>query len=157
MGPAALAQVLRSLRLPSSPNLLIGLDVKDDAAVYQLADDLALVQTVDFFPPIADDPDAERLLWGHLRDRRLAGFKFRRQTPRSGFIVDFVCVERGLAVELDGSQHGEAAAVAYDARRTTVLNAVGLRVLRFWNDEVLGNLHGVLDAILWALERGEAS
>lgn len=56
MGPAALAQVLRSLRLPSSPNLLIGLDVKDDAAVYQLADDLALVQTVDFFPPIVDDP-----------------------------------------------------------------------------------------------------
>ena len=56
MGPAALAQVLRSLTLPSHPSLLIGLDVKDDAAVYQLSDDLALVQTVDFFPPIVDDP-----------------------------------------------------------------------------------------------------
>src|ERR671929_2231005 len=56
MGPGALAQVLRSLTLPASPNLLIGLDVKDDAAVYRLADDLALVQTVDFFPPIVDDP-----------------------------------------------------------------------------------------------------
>jgi selenide, water dikinase len=56
MGPAALAQVLRSLTLPTDPNLLIGLDVKDDAAVYRLADDLALVQTVDFFPPIVDDP-----------------------------------------------------------------------------------------------------
>jgi selenide,water dikinase len=56
MGPGALAQVLRSLTLPTSPNLLIGLDVKDDAAVYQIADDLALVQTVDFFPPIVDDP-----------------------------------------------------------------------------------------------------
>src|SRR5262245_5347661 len=56
MGPAALAQVLRSLTLPTSPNLLIGLDVKDDAAVYRIADDLALVQTVDFFPPIVDDP-----------------------------------------------------------------------------------------------------
>jgi selenide,water dikinase len=56
MGPAALAQVLRSLTLPGSPNLLIGLDVKDDAAVYRIADDIALVQTVDFFPPIVDDP-----------------------------------------------------------------------------------------------------
>src|ERR1700752_2202831 len=58
MGPAALAQVLRSLTLPGSPNLLIGLDVKDDAAVYRIADDIALVQTVDFFPPIVDDPYA---------------------------------------------------------------------------------------------------
>src|SRR5262245_55036024 len=56
MGPAALAQVLRSLTLPTHPSLLIGLDVKDDAAVYQLSDELALVQTVDFFPPIVDDP-----------------------------------------------------------------------------------------------------
>lgn len=56
MGPAALAQVLRSLTLPTNSNVLIGLDVKDDAAVYRIADDLALVQTVDFFPPIVDDP-----------------------------------------------------------------------------------------------------
>jgi len=56
MGPAALAQVLRSLTLPTNPNLLIGLDIKDDAAVYRITDDLALVQTVDFFPPIVDDP-----------------------------------------------------------------------------------------------------
>ena len=56
MGPAALTQVLRSLTLPTNPNLLIGLDMKDDAAVYRIADDLALVQTVDFFPPIVDDP-----------------------------------------------------------------------------------------------------
>src|SRR6184192_2946064 len=56
MGPATLAQVLRSLTLPTNPNLLIGLDIKDDAAVYRIADDLALVQTVDFFPPIVDDP-----------------------------------------------------------------------------------------------------
>src|SRR5262245_57067257 len=56
MGPAALAQVLRSLTLSSSPNVLVGLGVPDDAAVYRIADDLALVQTVDFFPPIVDDP-----------------------------------------------------------------------------------------------------
>jgi selenide, water dikinase len=56
MGPAALAQVLRSLTLPSHPDLLVGLEVSDDAAVYRLTDELALVQTVDFFPPIVDDP-----------------------------------------------------------------------------------------------------
>src|SRR5689334_17057672 len=56
MGPAALAQVLRSLTLPTSPNVLVGLGTPDDAAVYRIADDLALVQTVDFFPPIVDDP-----------------------------------------------------------------------------------------------------
>src|SRR5215468_3869692 len=56
MGPDALAQVLRSLTLPTHPDLLIGLDIKDDAAVYRIADDQALIQTVDFFPPIVDDP-----------------------------------------------------------------------------------------------------
>src|ERR671929_211650 len=56
MGPAALAQVLRSLTIPASPHLLVGLGMPDDAAVYRTADDLALVQTVDFFPPIVDDP-----------------------------------------------------------------------------------------------------
>ena len=96
--------------------------------------------------------DAERLLWGHLRARRLGGFKFRRQEPRAPFIVDFVCLERRLVVELDGSQHGEDAAVAYDVRRTAVLNAQGFRVLRFWNTDVLKHLDGVLDDIRRELE-----
>ena len=100
-----------------------------------------------------EQTDAERLLWGQLRDRRLAGFKFRRQAPRAPFIVDFVCAERGLVVELDGSQHGEAKAVDYDARRSAVLARDGLRVVRFWNEDVLTNLRGVVDAILWELER----
>ena len=99
-----------------------------------------------------EQTDAERLLWGHLRDRRLNGFKFRRQAPSAPFIVDFFCVERGLVVELDGSQHGEDRALKYDARRTVVLNAKGLRVVRFWNEDVLKDLRGVLDMILFELE-----
>ena len=97
--------------------------------------------------------DAERLLWGQLRDRRLAGFKFRRQAVKPPYIVDFVCIARRLVVELDGSQHGEDAALAYDARRTARLEAEGLRVVRFWNSDVMGNLRGVVDAILFELER----
>lgn len=100
-----------------------------------------------------EQTDAERLLWGHLRARRLNGFRFKRQDPRAPFIVDFVCPERGLVVELDGGQHGADAAVAYDARRTAVLERGGLKVLRFWNSDVIGNLHGVLDTILLELER----
>ncbi len=101
-----------------------------------------------------EQSDAERLLWGHLRARRLGGFKFRRQAPRAPFIVDFVCAERRLVVELDGSQHGADAAVAYDVRRTATLNARGLRVVRYWNHDVLKHLRFVLDDILRELEAG---
>ena len=100
-----------------------------------------------------EQTDAERLLWGHLRGRRLNGYRFKRQDPRAPFIVDFVCAERALVVELDGGQHGADAALAYDARRTALLERDGLRVIRFWNDEVMSNLHGVLDIILFELER----
>ncbi len=100
-----------------------------------------------------DQTDAERLLWGHLRDRRLGGFKFKRQSPRPPYVVDFICAEQGLVVELDGGQHGEDKGLAYDARRTRVLNARGLRVLRFWNGDVMSNLHGVLEVILRALQK----
>lgn len=93
--------------------------------------------------------DAERSLWNALRDRRLEGFKFRRQAPARGFVVDFVCRERGIVVELDGGQH--AARAHADARRTAVLARAGLRVLRFWNDDVLRNREGVLQTILAAL------
>lgn len=103
-----------------------------------------------------DQTDAERLLWGHLRARRLNGFRFKRQSPRAPYIVDFVCADRGLVVELDGSQHGAEAAMAYDARRTALLARDGLRVVRFRNGEVMGNLHGVLAAILFEIERGRS-
>ena len=96
----------------------------------------------------ADQTDVERLLWGKLRDRRLCGWKWKRQVPRDPYIVDFLCADAALVVELDGGQHTEN--VAYDARRTADLRDMGLTVIRFWNDEVKENLDGVCDTILAA-------
>ena len=90
--------------------------------------------------------DAERALWQRLRGRHLNGCKFRRQFPVAGFVVDFVCLERSVVIELDGSQHFEQS--AHDEGRTAVLAKCGFRVLRFWNNDVLANLDGVLEEIL---------
>jgi very-short-patch-repair endonuclease len=92
---------------------------------------------------------AEDLLWRHLRDRRLEGFKFRNQMGLCGFIADFACVEAKLVVEADGSQHRFA--TDYDARRSTAFAAQGYRTLRFTNDEILGALDCVLANIRDAL------
>jgi very-short-patch-repair endonuclease len=94
--------------------------------------------------------DVENKLWSQLRGRQLSGVKFRRQHPIGPFIVDFCCVERGLVVELDGSQHAERSAT--DERRTRLIERFGYRVLRFWDNEVLSNLYGVLERISEALE-----
>lgn len=93
---------------------------------------------------------AERRLWNVLRDRRLGGWKWKRQVPRGRYIVDFLCSDAGLVVELDGGQHSEQQ--AYDDRRTAYLESCGLRVLRFWNHAVSETygLTGVCDAILAA-------
>jgi very-short-patch-repair endonuclease len=85
-----------------------------------------------------------------LRGRQFSGVKFRRQHPIGPFIVDFCCVERALVVELDGSQHAERSAA--DERRTIFIERSGYRVLRFWDNEVLSNLYGVLERISEALE-----
>ncbi|MDR6989970.1 DUF559 domain-containing protein [Luteimonas sp. 3794] len=90
-----------------------------------------------------ESTDAERLLWFHLRDRRL-GVKFRRQQPVGPFIVDFLSVEARLIVELDGSQHDEG----IDASRTCFLERRGYRVLRFWNHDALVRTESVLEVIL---------
>ena len=90
--------------------------------------------------------DAETLLWRHLRNRQLGGFKFRRQHSFPPYIVDFVCIEKRLVVELDGDQHTRA--VEADERRTKFLEQKGFRVIRFWNNELLGNTEGVLERIL---------
>ena len=90
----------------------------------------------------------EKKLWGALRDRRLGGFKFRKQQPIGPFIADFVCQEQRLIVEVDGSQHAESET---DRARDAFLTSKGYRVLRFWNNDVTGNLSGVLTAILAAL------
>jgi len=99
--------------------------------------------------------DAERRLWQLLRRREAAGFKFRRQHPFENYILDFVCLERKLVIEVDGGQHVDAAA---DATRTETLEQAGFRVLRFWNDEVLKDLDAVGQKIYTALdERGTSS
>jgi very-short-patch-repair endonuclease len=93
--------------------------------------------------------NAERKLWYALRDRRFAGFKFRRQVPIGYFIADFVCFEKRLVIEVDGGQHCDSAA---DMRRDRWFAANNFRILRFWNNDVLSNLEGVLTLLAEALQ-----
>ncbi len=96
--------------------------------------------------------EAEKRLWGFLRDRRLNDFKFVRQAPLGPYFADFLCRDRRLIVEVDGVTHGEDHQVSHDLRRTRYLESQGYRVLRVWNIEVFTNLDGVLTAILIELE-----
>lgn len=89
--------------------------------------------------------DAEKKLWSILR-RDALGHSFRRQHPIGPYVVDFVCLSRGLVIEADGGQHHEEQAV-YDAARTAWLEARGYNVLRFWSNDILGNIEGVCDVI----------
>ncbi len=92
-----------------------------------------------------DSTEAEKVIWRALRNRRLNGHKFRRQHPIGKFVADFCCMEAMLIVEIDGGQHDRQAEA--DARRTSELERQGYRVVRFWNNEVLGNLEGVLTVL----------
>jgi very-short-patch-repair endonuclease len=94
--------------------------------------------------------DAERLLWQHLRNRELGGYKFRRQRPIGPYIVDFVCLEKKLVIEVDGGQH--AGQMESDAERSDYLKEKGYRVMRFWNNEVLKKTESVLTVILSFLD-----
>lgn len=96
-----------------------------------------------------DQTDAERALWRRIRGRQVAGAKFRRQQPLGPFITDFCCLEARLVIELDGGQHAEQARA--DGARTTFLEREGYRVLRFWNNDVMGNMDSVLQTIEAAL------
>ena len=89
--------------------------------------------------------DAERRLWYHLRAHRFMGLKFKRQKPLGPYIVDFICMERRIIIELDGGQHAEQ--MLYDQQRDTWLSGEGYTVLRFWNNEVMQELEGVLEKI----------
>jgi very-short-patch-repair endonuclease len=93
--------------------------------------------------------DAERRIWARLRDRRLLDAKFARQVLIGSYIVDFCCREQKLIVELDGGQH--AAHADYDAGRTALLQALGYRVIRFWDNDALSNTNGVIQRIAEAL------
>ena len=96
--------------------------------------------------------DAERELWSRPRNRQLADAKFRRQASIGRYIVDFVCFEAKPVVELDGGQH--ASRTEKDIERTAWLEDEGYRVVRFWNNEVLQNVEGVLAEIIARLEAG---
>lgn len=89
--------------------------------------------------------DMERKLWHRIRDKQIEAFRFRRQRPIGKYIVDFICLEAKLIVELDGGQHAES--VLPDEKRTVFLESLGYHVVRFWNNEVLENMDGVLARI----------
>ena len=93
--------------------------------------------------------DAERKLWSRLRDRRLCGARFRRQHPIGPFISDFCCTEAKLVIELDGGQH--VLQKRSDAERTEFLEGQGYRVIRFWDNDALSNMEGLLHRIIEAL------
>ena len=98
-----------------------------------------------------DMTDAERKLWWHLRRLPIEHSHFRRQATIGPYFADFACHERRLVIELDGGGHASEEAIAGDAARTAYLNARGYRVLRFWNNDVLGNIDGVLEQIAGAI------
>jgi len=98
---------------------------------------------------------AEQRLWNALRGKQIENTRFRRQHPIGPYIADFACVEQLLIVELDGGQHQEQ--IEYDDRRTAFLQQQGWKVLRFWNNDVMSNLDGVLSSIVTAFESAPPS
>ena len=97
--------------------------------------------------------DAERRLWRELRKLVLEGTHFRRQVPIGPYVVDFACMPAKLVIEVDGSQHGFNENIDKDERRTRWLSAEGYRVLRFWNNDIIDNLDGVLETLQSELEK----
>lgn len=88
--------------------------------------------------------DAEKLLWQKIRNRQLSGYKFKRQFPIGPYAADFVCIEKMLIIEVDGGQHNED---EKDKIRTTYLQKRGYEVIRFWNNDILKNIEGVVDTL----------
>ncbi len=95
--------------------------------------------------------DAEKKLWSLLRCGALEGRHFRRQVPVGGYIVDFCCISAGLGVEADGGQHYDSEAIEYDIRRTEELRRLGIRIIRFADDEILKHPEAVQEAIYRAV------
>jgi adenine-specific DNA-methyltransferase len=91
--------------------------------------------------------EPEKRLWKQLRGRQVAELKVRQQVWLGPYIVDFFCAEARLVIELDGETHVEPEAVAYDGRRTAFIEAEGYRVRRFWNNDVMQNIEGVVAMI----------
>ena len=87
----------------------------------------------------------ETIIWNHLRNRELKDFKFRRQHVIEPYIVEFVCFQLNLIIEIDGGQHMDA--VDYDQKRDSFLKSKGFKILRYWNNDVYNNIEGVLEDI----------
>jgi crossover junction endodeoxyribonuclease RuvC/BirA family biotin operon repressor/biotin-[acetyl-CoA-carboxylase] ligase len=100
--------------------------------------------------------DAERILWSRIKERQLRGWLFRCQHPVGPYILDFACAKLRLAVEIDGATHSTLPERLHDERRARYLAARGWFTVRFWNDEVYRNLHGVVESILERLPPREA-
>lgn len=96
---------------------------------------------------------AEKLLWEQLRRRNFAGYKFRRQHPVEGYILDFYCAEARLAIEVDGNIHKNREQVEYDCQRTIELAELGIEVIRFWNEDVEKDMERVKAKILQKIDR----
>jgi adenine-specific DNA-methyltransferase len=110
-------------------------------------------QNTDFAKELRrNQTNAEAVLWNRLRSSQVNGVKFRRQQPIKNYIVDFVTFEKRLIVELDGSQHDEASMKEKDTKRTAFLESQGFRVIRFWDNDVLSNIDGVLEKIAEVLK-----
>src|SRR5712691_9464826 len=95
----------------------------------------------------ANQTNAEMALWRHLRKLETKGTHFRRQVPIGPYVADFACMASRLVIELDGSHHGEEPSKAHDESRTRWFESEGYRVLRFWNNDLVTNLVGVLETI----------
>lgn len=93
----------------------------------------------------------EQKLWHYLRDRRFCNTKFRRQVPIQNYIADFICFEKRIVIELDGSGHLEQTQYEYDRKRDDFFIEQGYRVLRFYNNELSNNFEGVMDKIYKAI------
>ena len=90
----------------------------------------------------------ERILWTFLRKKNINNLKFRRQYPIGNYIVDFICNEKKLIIEIDGGQHNENKNITYDQERTKYLESKGYKVIRFWNNDIDNNIDGVYSDIL---------
>ena len=89
----------------------------------------------------------ERRLWNIIRNRQIFGYRFRRQFPIGQYIVDFICREKKIIIEIDGGQHNEDIKIYYDNKRTEYLTTEGYKVIRFWNNEIDKNLVGVYEKL----------
>jgi very-short-patch-repair endonuclease len=98
--------------------------------------------------------DAENVLWQKIRNRQVCGAKFKKQFPIGPYVADFACIEKMLVIEVDGGQHYES---NKDKTRTEYLKKRGYDVLRFWNNEILGNIEGVIDTLALKISRDSFS